>query len=426
MATIPLAAPVLPKSLQFMASRLANYSRRKIRIVATSATTASGGSILQVKLPQEVMDLSTFCMWGKLTTESPAADSYCAINDVNMLVEQYQLTCGGKSINSTFEYPALWFMLNQYQAGDKANAHSLISNTLDINASTGKFVAPAADINAREICVDKWIGVLGSINPQVIDFSLLPETILTIRFASADDVLVADDDAAGSVSYSLSDISFEVDVLGLPQIYYQTIQSYQAGGGVLEMPFTNILSYQAPSQPVGGAIQQFQVASQSIDAVISTVVETTKLAKNQAARAWSANVFNSKRFERGTSSLTDIEVKVNAVSYVYGKCSVARSALSVIHNLMGGSRDTLGSCSKSLESITRFHYDHYAHLTRFNHINDAGDYDNCLISGINTQTNPAVFTIQYSGGTTAITPISWVFTTASLLVSQYKQIEVRE
>ena len=426
MATIPLAAPVLPKSLQFMASRLSGYSRRKVRIVSTSSTTASGGSILQIKLPQEVVDLSTLSLWGKLTTTAATSGSNVAVYDTNMLVENYQLTVGGQSINSTFDYPGIWFALNQYQMGDKANSRLLVSNMLTLDANTSKHVAPTTNLASREICIDQWLGVLGTLSPQIMDLSLMPEVILTIRFAQAEDVLVANNATAGAVSYSLSDISMEVDVLGLPQIYYQTIQSYLSGGGVLECPFTNIVSYQGASQPVGGAIQSFQLAAQSIDAVVSTVVDTSKLAKDQAARAWSSDVYNSKRFERGVSGLTDIEVKVNAVSYpIYGKVSYTRSAHSVIHNLMGGSKDALGSCSKSLESITAFRDSHYCHVTRFNHINDAGDYENRLISGLNTQGNPAVFTIQYSGSTTPITPISWVFCTASLLISQFKSVEVR-
>lgn len=425
MATIPLAAPVLPKSLQFMASRLAGYSRRKIRVVSTSSTEATGGSILQVRLPQEVVDLSTLSLWGKFSTTA-GASSNASIYDVNMLVENYTLSVGGQVLNSTFDYPSIWFALNQYQMGDKANAQLLLSNMLTIDSSTSKHVAPSSNISSREICIDQWLGILGSLSPQILDLSLLPEVILTIRFAQADDVLVGNNATAGTLGYTLSDISFECDVLGLPPIYYQTIQSYLSGGGVLECPFTNIVSFQGASQNVGGAIQSFQLASQSIDAVVSTIVETTKLAKDQAARAWSSNVFNSKRFERGTSDFTDVEVKVNAVSYpMYGKSSVARSAHSVIHNFMGGSKDSLGSCSKALESFTLFKEAHYAHITRFNHINDADDYGNRMISGLNTQGNPAVFTVQYYGGSTAITPISWVFCTASLLISQMKQVEIR-
>ena len=70
--SLPLPPPVFPKSLNYGLQRLANLSRRKVRLTSVSGTTATPGGLITVELPSEAIDLDTFAMFAKLTTTTTA------------------------------------------------------------------------------------------------------------------------------------------------------------------------------------------------------------------------------------------------------------------------------------------------------------------------------------------------------------------
>ena len=191
-------------------------------------------------------------------------------------------------------------------------------------------------------------------------------------------------------------------------------------GGVLECPFTNYVSFGASAADIKGATQQFSIATQSLDAVISTFRDNAKV----NIQTKSSSVYNSLNFHRGSAAFNNVTIRVNNVPFPsYGPCDVTRCAASVIHELVG-SQDTLGSCTNSLVSLDKFADGHYAHALRLNHMDSA--YGNRLICGMNTLNNPAVVSITYDGTTgTTIQPQAWAVCTATLSIGKYRQVEAR-
>lgn len=415
---LPIAPPVFPKTLQYSLQRLANVSRRKVRLTSVSGTTALPGGLVTVELPSEAIDMDTFQLYGKLTTTTTSGFTSPASAD--MLIADYQLSAGGQNIGGSFadSYNQLKHLYETYQAGDRASAHSMLNNLLPVT-SAGVFGQPAANLTARPICVSSWLGFIGSAQPRVVDLALLPKVQLTIRLAGTE-VLISGTTAAVGPSYSLSELAFEVDVLSLPSFYYEAIQAHLAGGNTIELPFTSYVPFKASSSDIQGASQQFSVASGSLDAIIAYVAESAKV----GSRTWSADIYNAEHFLRGSSKFSSVRISVNQLPFPsYGSIDASRCAMSVIENIMGSAYDTLGSCSSTLSSLSAFQNSHFAAVVRLNHTDAA--YGVRLVTGMNTSGNPATVNITYAGNGTAmnVTPMAWAVTTSVLRVGQFKQIE---
>lgn len=414
--SLPLPPPVFPKSLNYGLQRLANLSRRKVRLTSVSGTTAAPGGLVTVELPAEAIDLDTFAMFAKLTTTATngAALPFAA----DSLIADYTISIGGQVIGTSFAdaYNHLKTLYDQYQSGDKATAHMMLNYQLP-SSSTGVFTAPTANAAARPICVSQWLGFIGSAQPRVLDLAMLPKVQITVRL-SGNDVLIHGTGASAG-AYSLSDIAFEVDVLTMPQMYYEALNAQLASGAVVEVPFTNFVPFRASSTALGGANQQFSVATQSLDAIIATYIKTANLGPD---RDFNAATYNSDYFSRGSADFNGVRISVNQVPFpAYGEMDAARCAISVIESLMG-SYDTLGSCSSAIASLDKFKDGHFAVVTRLNHHDSA--YGNRLICGMNTSGNPATVNIAYTGGAaTAVTPMAWAQTTSTLRIGQFKQVE---
>lgn len=413
---LPIAPPVFPKSLNYGLQRLANLSRRKVRLTSVSGTTAAPSGLITVELPQEAIDLDTFALHAKLTTTATGGSVLPASAD--MLVADYTISVGGQVIGTSFAdaYNQLKLIYDQYQAGDKANVSMLLNNCLP-SSSTGVFGAPAANATNRPIAINQWLGFIGSAQPRVLDLAMLPKVQLTIRLASTD-VLILSTAGITVPNYSLSDIAFEVDVLSLPSMYYEALNAHLQSGGVIEVPFTNYVPFRSSAASIQGANQQFSVASGSLDAIIATVIK----AANFGDRAFNSATYTSKNFSRGTADFTGVRVSVNQVPFpAYGEQDAARCALSVIENLTG-SYDVLGSSSAALTSLSAFTDGHFVSIVRLNHHDSA--YGNRLVCGMNTSGNPAVVNITYSGsGSTSVVPMAWAQTTSLLRIGQFKQVE---
>jgi hypothetical protein len=104
-------------------------------------------------------------------------------------------------------------------------------------------------------CISNWEGLLGSIEPSIIDTGLLPQITIEITLAddsvccTCDDV-TADGFVGGSsnvgTTYSLTNLSIQVEVLGMAtNILEQLTEQRIASVGYLSLPFKNYFTYQS-------------------------------------------------------------------------------------------------------------------------------------------------------------------------------------
>lgn len=402
--------PPLPKSLSYAVSRLNGYSRRKVRLVEQSSTVAAPNSTIKVILPAEVVDLSTFTMYFKLKTTTTAGKA--SVAHVEDLIESYYLTAGGVQITPQFAYNDAWELFKDYQLGDKQSIRKLLC--------TKATAAPSDNLTDEPCAVYSMLGFINSASPRCVDFGLFPKTEMNIRLAGVE-ALVGTADCAGQ-KFEISDFYIECDVLALPEVYYQSMNAYLSAGNIVEIPYNNLQTFTATAGGISGLTQQFNVASQSVDAIIATVYN----AADRTSNVVDATTLGNTRFKRGDAALTGVQIWINNVPQIaYGAADVGRSAVSCIAELAGGLDDTVGASHINLDSLTKFQTKFYAHTHRLNHRD--GAYGNALISGMNTLSNPANIMIQYSGSAaTSCVPVAHVLMTSSILVGQGKAVELRQ
>jgi hypothetical protein len=401
--------PPLPKSLSYAVSRLNNFSKRKVRLVEQSSTVAAPNSTIKVILPAEVVDLSSMSIFCKLTTTTTTGKA--SVAHVEDLIESYYLTAGGVQLTPQFAYNDAWELFKDYQLGDKKTIRKLLC--------TKATAAPSQNLTNEPCAIYSMLGFFNSASPRCIDFGLFPKVELNIRLAGVE-ALVGSADMAGQ-SFAISDFYIEADVLSLPDVYYQSMNAYLSAGQILEIPYQAIQTFTASAGSINGLSQQFNISSQSVDAVIATVYDTTVRGSNVI----DTDTESSRRFVRGSTDLTGVQIHINNVPQIaYGQATADRSAISVISELAGGLDETATSASTGMNSLAKFKEKFYSHVLRLNHRDAA--YGNSLISGMNTLSNPANIMITYTGSGTATTmPVAHVLTTSSILVGQGKAVELR-
>ena len=120
-----------------------------------------------------------------------------------------------------------------------------------------------------------WWNFIGKSEPSFLDTSLLPELVVRIHLAG-DNVQVGraaggavDADLASSVpgAYSLTDISFAVNTVSMPEVYSEAVLARMNEAGYLEIPFDNVFSFQENLAAGGTGSVRFSVSSQSIDQI---------------------------------------------------------------------------------------------------------------------------------------------------------------
>jgi hypothetical protein len=389
-------------------SRLQNFSRRRIRLTEQSSTVATPGATIRVSLPSEVVDLSSVALFFKLTTSTTAGA--CGVGHCEHLIDSYQIVSGGQALTSSFQFNDVWNMFSDYQLADKKSLRKLLST---------KAAGAPTNLTAEPCAIYSMLGFFNSASPRCLDFGLFPKTDLVLRLANTD-VLLKTADAA-TASYYISEFYVECDVVQLPDIYYQSMQAYIQSNAI-EIPFTNYITFQTGSGSLPGLTSQFNVSSQSVDAIIPTVYTVA----NHGSNVWDSDTENNARFRRGAAELTGVQVRINNVQMCpWGEATPDRSAFAVINELAGGADDTVGSAHAGMSSLALFKSKFYAHPLRLNHKDAA--YGSALISGMNTLNNPANVLISYSASSAVdAIPFTTVVSTASILVASGKQVELRQ
>tara|TARA_R110002110_G_scaffold23540_7_gene89593 strand:+ start:1896 stop:2939 length:1044 start_codon:yes stop_codon:yes gene_type:complete len=150
----------------------------------------------------------------------------------------------------------------------------LVKNVLEEGQMALNISAASQTTPTRYAC-PVWWNFIGKSQPSFLDTSLLPELVVRIHL-NTDNVLVGrldggavDDDLASSIpgTFTLSDISFAVNTVSMPEVYSEAILARMNEVGYLEIPFDNTFSFQENLAAGGTGSVRFSVSSQSIDEI---------------------------------------------------------------------------------------------------------------------------------------------------------------
>ena len=156
--------------MSYFVRKLNGYSRNTFKLQTLNQSQANANSIITFDLPNgALVDLNTLCWWFKgstSTTNSGATPPGFATfgRNIESIIERVEIEIGGQTIQGGFNsYNQLWQIISDTSFGeDCANRRKILQNAADVGA-------PAANVSAVQYCVNNWLGLLGSIKPEVLD-----------------------------------------------------------------------------------------------------------------------------------------------------------------------------------------------------------------------------------------------------------------
>jgi hypothetical protein len=147
--------------------------------------------------------------------------------------------------------------------------------------TTGQNESYPSNAGQTPFCINNWEGFLGSVQPSIIDTSLLSDLTLTLYLAdnsvcpSVAGVSLAGTattgidlaDSTGQAAYTIKDFHLVCETLGLADsVYDQMIESRMAEVSYIELPFKTYYSF----TDVHNGTTRFTCATQSLDRVWAT------------------------------------------------------------------------------------------------------------------------------------------------------------
>ena len=282
-------AGVLPANLSFFMQRLAGVSTSHFKVTPQSSDTATSNKIIRFELPSNTLvNMRNVRLFFNAETEGSSAGGRLP-NKIDSLIERVAVYMGGVLVQNNFnKYNVLRHAKDALQ-GDKCSSlmgHPEIVREVSYHDSSSYATDANEAYTAQDdqFCIDYFEGLLGSIEPSIVDTGLLPQITLEITLAedavcpSVDGVQLAVGDGTGltntidkegavACTYKLSNLNLQVEVLGMAtSVLDQLVESRIASVGYLSLPFKNYYTYSSTT-PSGGGTTRFSANSASLDRI---------------------------------------------------------------------------------------------------------------------------------------------------------------
>jgi hypothetical protein len=294
---------VFSSSVSYFANKMAEYTTNNFRLSPQGKQTGvQAGDICTFILPSNsLVNLDSF----EVHFNAGCTGVNTRLPAINHLIQQVDVFIGGSQVGASHPYyNALCAMVDavSYKRGNSVAGHPEI-----IRAQSESGVAPieAPDpegfVGANALSgsmfntdsqapysITKWMGFLGTVQPRIIDTSLLgtievrltfaPNSVLTssVNTTAPVDALILAAGAtrvasnftsplasAGTGSYEVKNLSATVDCCSFPGGVYDQLLARELSSSGLHLPFKN---YFAQNQSHAGS-SSFSVSTQSLDRV---------------------------------------------------------------------------------------------------------------------------------------------------------------
>ena len=257
-------AGVLPSNVSFFMQRLQGVSTSQFKVNPQSSDNGTSGKILRFELPSNsLVNLKNLRMFFNASTAGAGAS---LPNDISSLIERVAIYMGGVLVQNNFQH---YNVLKHAKAAIKksycnaALGHPYIVREVSYHSGGSALANTDPEAYAgkdQQFCIDNWEGLLGSIEPSIVDTGLMPQ--ITIEITLADDTVCPisegrvlptgagtasnNFDKVGSANptFSLSNISIQVEVLGMAtSVLDQIVEQRIASVGYLSLPFKNYYTF---------------------------------------------------------------------------------------------------------------------------------------------------------------------------------------
>lgn len=419
-----------PSNLKYFLNRLSSFSRNRYRLSTQTPTTASPQDVIVISLPENTivdLDTLTWAFNGSTTATGGTTPSVFFPKHIETIIDSISVEINGVAVQNTIlNYGQLMKVLLDYTCGDKIPQRAFLQNSTAVPAAA----LPTGSVYTNApFQIKNWLGWLGSVQPRLIDTSLLGTVKIYIRLAPTSVLAVSG--APASINYSLSNMYFHVDAVDISDgIYYNMVQK-MLESRPLDLPFDNFVSFSGGSQSLANAVTRFGLSTQSLDMLIGTILPNT------VSGAVDTTIGSGNAFVRGDASLTSstAQFSVNNVLYPLWECSLA-DQYSITLDALGLSQDTVGSFDPLFTQgpittntttitnnlLTNYASKFYVFAVRFNHGEDQADR---VVSGIDLRGTTAMLEMRVKGGTGNQIPQVWAKTKSTLSVGKYRQLSVQ-
>jgi hypothetical protein len=256
-------AGVLPSNVSFFMQRLQGVSTSQFKVFPQSSDDATSGKIIRFEMPSNsLVNLKNTRMFFNAVTTGAGAS---LPNDISSLVERVAVYMGGVLVQNNFQH---YNVLKHTKAAIKpsycnaALGHPNIvrAKSYHDGSTFGNTDPEAYADKDDQFCIDNWEGLLGSIEPSILDTGICPQ--ITIEITLADDTVCPisagrvfpdgagvtalnfDKVGTGNPTYKLSNITMQVEVLGMAtSVLDQIVEQRIASVGYLSLPFKNYYTF---------------------------------------------------------------------------------------------------------------------------------------------------------------------------------------
>ena len=290
-------AGVLPANVSYFMQRMQGVSVSNFKVHPQTDGNQTSGKIVRFELPSNtLLNLrATRLFFSAVTTGSGVSMP----NDVSSFIERVAVYMGGVLVQNSFQGYNTLVHAKAALCGSKCNTAlghpEIVRKTSYVNGASFGDASPEAytTTDTESFCIDNWEGLLGTLEPSIIDTGLFPQ--ITLEITLADDTVCPvsegrvlpdgtgataghfDKTGTANPTYTLSRMTLQCEVLGMAtSILDQIVEQRIASVGYLSLPFKNYYSFQSTHN----STSRFNVNSASWDKLWLAYRETTYSAKS--------------------------------------------------------------------------------------------------------------------------------------------------
>ena len=253
-------AGVLPSNVSYFMQRLQGVSVSHFKVHPQTDGNQTSGKIVRFELPSNtLLNLRGTRLFFNAVTSGAGASMP---NDVSSFIERCSVFMGGVLVQNGFQGYNVLKHAKAALKGSKCGAtlgHPEIVRAISYhNGATFANTDPEtySTDGTEAFCIDDWEGLLGSLEPSIIDSGLMPQ--ITLELTLADDTVCPisegrvlpdgggtttnnfDKTGSGNPTYTLSQMTLQCEVLGMAtSVLDQIVEQRIASVGYLSMPFKN-------------------------------------------------------------------------------------------------------------------------------------------------------------------------------------------
>lgn len=261
----------LPPNVSYFMSRLQGVSTSHFKIFPQNSGSQSANKIIRFELPSNtLLNLKSCRMLFNVTTDATSAQTGVRLPpDTRSFIDRMAIYMGGVLVQNSFSNYNILVHAKKALGADRCSDSTLthpeiarITSYHDGSTLTQKESYTTADV---QLAIMDWEGFLGTAEPSIIDTGLFPQITIEITladnvicpaftWASGTPVALATTTVTGGIagppgasqsgSYSLDNITMQVEVLGMASSVLDEVVAQRISQvGYLSIPFKNYFSF---------------------------------------------------------------------------------------------------------------------------------------------------------------------------------------